>query len=247
MQVSCPQCGTHYNLTAKQVGPAGRTLQCAKCKHKWFVAPAKPAASAATVPDADNPPPLPPSSLPGLDELASIGQGPRWWRRVRMGWGPEVTLTLAGIGVAVLAMFGFNWLLNYIPEQTGDETTGANPFTHQPGPQPRGLVLSNLSREVDQRGSNTVLVIHGTLTNATRGTATLPDLRVQLLDREGIEIDYWPVSYATPTLAPGQNTSWQVTFVNPPLQRVAAYRAFFANDSISAAASIPLDTSPTQE
>jgi hypothetical protein len=166
--------------------------------------------------------------LASLDEMAGIGTSPAWWRKVRVGWGPEITLTLAGLGVMVLAIAGFNWLLRYQPADGLSAAAQVAGYTHQPGPQPAGLVLSHLTREITKRDKNTLLVIHGTLTNGTSATATLPDLRVQLLDRDGVEIDYWPVSYATGTLAPQQNTSWQVTFVNPPFARVAAYRAFFS-------------------
>jgi predicted Zn finger-like uncharacterized protein len=247
MQVSCPHCGTQYNLTAKQVGPAGRTLQCAKCKHKWFVAPAAPAIAAAT----DTLPPLPPSTtdmLASLDEMAGIGAAPGWWRKVRVGWGPEITLTLTGLGVMVLAVAGFNWLLRYQPADGLAAATQATGYTHQPGPQPAGLTLSHLTREITRRDANTLLIIHGTLTNDTSATAALPDLRVQLLDRNGVEIDYWPVSYATNTLAPRQNTAWQVTFVNPPFARVAAYRAFFSGGGAASPSSTsPLDSTPAPE
>ncbi len=249
MQVSCPHCGTQYNLTAKQIGPAGRTLQCAKCKHKWFVAP--PAATAA----ADTLPPLPPSPaanstdfLASLDEMAGIGAGSSWWRKVRVGWGPEITLTLAGLGVMALAVAGFNWLLRYQPADGLSVATQVAGYTHQPGPQPTGLVLSHLTREIAKRDNNIMLIIHGMLTNSTSTAATLPDLRVQLLDRDGIEIDYWPVSYTSNTLAPQQSTSWQVTFVNPPLNRVAAYRAFFSGSGATGiSATSPLDRTPAQE
>jgi hypothetical protein len=152
------------------------------------------------------------------------------------------------MAVAVLAVFCFNWLLRYTPPEDFATTTASGTVTHQPGPQPTGLILSKLSREVSQRGSNMVLIIHGMLTNSTSAPTTLPDLRVQLLDREGVELDYWPVSYTTATLAPQQTTTWQVTFVNPPLTRVAAYRAFFTDTNASAQAiSSPLDSTPAQE
>ena len=50
MQVTCPNCGARYAVDPLAIGPAGRTVQCARCSHRWFetvkVAPAPPLTSA---------------------------------------------------------------------------------------------------------------------------------------------------------------------------------------------------------
>ncbi len=35
MILSCPECGTQYTLKEAQLGPRGRTVRCAACKHTW--------------------------------------------------------------------------------------------------------------------------------------------------------------------------------------------------------------------
>lgn len=35
MILSCPECGTQYTLKESQLGPRGRTVRCAACKHTW--------------------------------------------------------------------------------------------------------------------------------------------------------------------------------------------------------------------
>lgn len=36
MQVICPNCGARYAVDPLAIGPAGRTVQCARCAHRWF-------------------------------------------------------------------------------------------------------------------------------------------------------------------------------------------------------------------
>jgi predicted Zn finger-like uncharacterized protein len=36
MVVTCPDCGSRYAVDPLAIGPAGRTVQCARCDHRWF-------------------------------------------------------------------------------------------------------------------------------------------------------------------------------------------------------------------
>jgi predicted Zn finger-like uncharacterized protein len=90
MQVTCSNCGARYAVDPKAIGPTGRTVQCARCNHRWFepaqAAPIPPvdAASPADpvsdgpVPDVVIRPQSPGSGLPALTTPQPKRQLGRW-------------------------------------------------------------------------------------------------------------------------------------------------------------------------
>ena len=254
MNVTCPQCEARYNLTPAQLGAKGRSLKCARCGHQWFVAPEVqgPADEDATIaagdnsPDGEATPPVPPANTLGLDELAYVGQTPGWSRR----FGRSLLVWLS-TAVVVLGA-GLALALYLLLSQPNGPAAGLGPAPIT-DPQPGNLVLSDLKRDVQQDGSLVILRFTGTVTNSGDNPATLPELRVQLLDAKGIELDFWPAEADKPSLQPGESTNWSVRFLNPQLDRIATFRAFFKTTGnklapaavVSATAPAPLAESAT--
>lgn len=99
MHVSCSSCGARYAVDPKAIGPMGRTVQCARCNHRWFQTiepPERPPESPGTPPEP-TPPPVPDivirPSVPGAG-LPALAPQPRKspWR----------TWLAVGIGLFVL-------------------------------------------------------------------------------------------------------------------------------------------------
>lgn len=66
MQIACPACQTRYSLPDGAIGPEGRTVRCAKCRHSWFEAgPGGEEAPAAPEPAQPETPPVPPAPTTG--------------------------------------------------------------------------------------------------------------------------------------------------------------------------------------
>ncbi len=100
MQVTCPNCGARYAVDPLAIGPTGRTVQCARCSHRWFemiksapVASPPPPPSARPVPDFVIRPQ--PHYTAGLPAIATPRAEIHWGR-----WATAVVVLVFVVGAA---------------------------------------------------------------------------------------------------------------------------------------------------
>lgn len=79
MLISCPNCETQFAVPETALGQKGRNLKCARCAHKWFQAPPRPAEPEfEPLPDFDAAPPTTETAadahlLPGFENFSFDG------------------------------------------------------------------------------------------------------------------------------------------------------------------------------
>ena len=211
MILSCPECSTRFMVPDDALRPAGRTVKCGKCQHRWFVDPPPSAAGAAdddyepvrvTPLDPDGQAPFRPGNLPTLVRPPPRGA-------TIAAWGLLLAMVAA---LGSVLWFGRGPLVAALPvvqpiyQSMGVCVGVADPesafhFATKPNPS---------------RAASGELVISGELTRDSDCATYVPDIIVEFLDtkRKVLQRTAYPLGITS--LEPGKTMPFSLKITEWP-------------------------------
>jgi predicted Zn finger-like uncharacterized protein len=206
MQVTCPNCRARYAVDPLAIGPAGRTVQCARCSHRWF--------EIMKLSDNPAPPPSPPPvHAPSADPPSYTANLPAVIApRPKVYWGRWASAALALAGAAGIAAFAYRDALRSRLPGPWRTLLGTTTVAPKPAQGPR-VELDMDASSVDLADGR--YVVRGELVNA--GTAPGSTTALKLVFRKGDDVlgeRTYPLVEGP--IAPGQRLSFTRPFDDPP-------------------------------
>ncbi|OYY90402.1 MAG: hypothetical protein B7Y45_07190 [Sphingomonas sp. 28-66-16] len=203
MILECTECRTRYLVPDTAIGPDGRTVRCANCKHSWYQAPAErgvtdlPLDTAATVMAeaplaserlaAENDAP----DARGSDFDAFAHRAPFRPRR-----NPARRYTVAAIAAGAAMLIGVTAIL-----YSGAPGIAAQFGLLQPLETPLKLEQLPIDRRDLANGSE-LFAVSGRVINPSNTRQPVPDIRAELRDAQGRLVYSWTITPQQRALAP---------------------------------------------
>jgi predicted Zn finger-like uncharacterized protein len=205
----CPSCQTRYLVADSAIGPAGRQVRCAACKHSWF----------ESAPPEDGTTDLV-SSQAG--EETGVGDPPSWLASApthaidsgdsnyRPRRNPAKYYSWAAAGAGIVMIVAVVILILWGASRKEPTEAKVDPAT---------LLSVDVSRPPERRlldSGKELLAISGVVRNPTQVTLSVPDIRAELHDASSRTVYSWTIPAPIRSLAPGGATTFDSAEVDVP-------------------------------